>query len=121
MSKARQKGTAWESACVEYLRDAFDDQERTIHRSALNGADDEGDIHGLSHNGGRIVIECKNCKRYEFREWVRQADDEAWNAGAEYGVVFAKLNGIGIAHVGNHLAVMDIDTFIRLIGGEIPE
>lgn len=120
MSMQRRKGTAWETACTVYLRRAFGDDERTIHRSALHGRLDEGDIHGLKANGGKVVVECKNAKQPRYGEWVEEAEDEAWNADALYGVVFAKRHGLGIQHVGQHLAIMSIDCFIRLIGGEVP-
>lgn len=121
MSSQRKKGTAWETACTVYLRRAFEDDEGTIHRSSLHGRLDEGDIHGLKANGMPLVVECKNARQYRFGDWVEEAEDEAWNAGACYGVVFAKRSGIGIQHVGQHFCVMSIDTFIRLLGGGVPD
>ena len=118
---SKRKGTAWETACTVYLRRAYQDDEGCIHRAPLHGSKDEGDIHGLRINGEKAIIECKNAKNYEFGTWVDQAVEEAWNADAEYGVVFVKRRGLGIEHVGQHWALMDIDTFIRMNGGEIPE
>lgn len=120
MSMQKRKGTAWETACTVYLRRAFEDTEGTIHRAALHGASDEGDIHGLRIGGRKAIVECKNAKTYRLREWMQEAEDEAGNADADYGITFVKLNGLGISKVGEHLAAMPIDTFIRIVGGEVP-
>lgn len=116
MSRAKQKGTAFESAFVEYERAFFDDTEQTIGRLTLHGVNDVGDIRGIFANGKRVVIECKNCKSYQLKEWLRQAERERANADAEYGVVVFHLNGVGIANMGEQAVLMTVDTFNKLIG-----
>ena len=117
MSRAKDKGTRMESAVVAYLRGFFGDTEGTIHRAALHGTGDEGDIHGLSCRGRRIVLEVKNRRKYEPREWLREAEAERGNADAAFGAVVFHLNGIGIENAGEQAVLMTLETFCRLIGG----
>lgn len=117
MSRQSRKGNAWENACEGYLKEFFDDSEGTIHVERLHGRLDEGDIHGLFSHGFPVVVECKNRAEYRFQDWIAEAESEAVNADASYGVVFAKRKGKGLTNVGGHWAVMSIDTFCRLIGG----
>ena len=115
---SKQKGTVMETAVMNYLRDAFSDAERTIRRGALHGKNDEGDIHGLTHRGERIVVEVKNRRRLELSDWLEQAERERGNADAAYGVVVFHRNGIGLSRMGEQGVLMTLDTFTRLIGGE---
>lgn len=117
MSKQSRKGNAWQNACEGYLKEFFEDTEGTIHVERLHGERDEGDIHGLSCHGFPIVVEAKNQAEYRFGDWVAEAEAEAENAGASYGVAFVKRKGRGLAHVGDHWAVMSIEGFCRMIGG----
>ena len=121
MGRARDKGTMMETKVVEYLRAAFDDTEETIHRATLHGARDVGDVHGLAYRGGRIVLEVKNCRKFEPKEWLRQAGRERGNADAAYGVVVFHRNGIGLSRMGEQGVLMTLETFARLIGGETDE
>ena len=117
MSKSKDKGTRMETAVVSYLRGFFGDTEGTIHRSALHGTRDEGDVHGLSCRGGRIVLEVKNCRKYDLREWLRQVEAERGNADADFGMVVFHLNGVGIENAGEQGVLMTLETLCRLIGG----
>lgn len=114
----KRKGTVMESAVVNYLRGVFQDTERTIRRGALHGRLDEGDVHGLSFRGGRIVIEVKNRREYKPKDWLSQAERERGNADAEYGVVVFHVNGVGLADMGSQGVLMTLDTFCKLIGGD---
>lgn len=115
MSRQSRKGSAWEVACEGYLREFFEDTEGTIHVERKHGAKDQGDIHGLFSRGRAITVECKNHAEYRFGDWIAEAEAEAANAGAEFGVVFAKRKGRGLSNMGQHWAVMSIETFCRLI------
>lgn len=118
---SKKKGTVMETAVVNYLRRAFSDAERTIRRGALHGRQDEGDIHGLTHRGERIVVEVKNRRRLELSDWLEQAERERGNADAAYGIVVFHRNGIGLSRMGEQGVLMTLDTFTRLIGGEPDE
>lgn len=119
MSREKQKGTRMETAATSYLRGFFGDTEGAIRRSTLQGRNDEGDIHGLYCHGGRIVVEVKNRRRYEPKEWLGEAERERGNADAAYGVVLFHVNGIGLERMGEQGVLMTLETFCRLIGGDV--
>lgn len=88
MSASRAKGTGAETAVVRYLRaNGFPHAERR----ALGGTQDRGDIAGVIST----VIEVKNCARMELAQWVDEAEQEAGNDNAMYGVVWHKRRGQG--------------------------
>lgn len=88
MSASKQKGTAAETAIVNFLRTSGFLQ---AERRTLNGAHDRGDIAGIPG----VVIEAKNCARQELAAWVREAELERDNDHASLGVVWHKRRGKG--------------------------
>lgn len=91
-----------------------------IERRARNGAKDRGDVGGVHHqNGGRVVVEVKNTTRVDLAGWVREAEQERINDGAEFGVVIHKRHGV--TDPGRQWVLMDADTFGRLLGGRRPD
>lgn len=108
MSKAKQKGTAWERRVVDHLAaNGFPYAERR----ALEGTNDRGDVSGLPG----VVIECKNAKRVELAGWMDEAVAEKKNAKASVGVVvFPRRNHA----IGRAFVVMEMDQFIQMIGDE---
>lgn len=114
MSKQRDKGTRFETACAEYLKFATG---QNVTRRALSGANDKGDLQGLTINGEECVVECKNCKAITVSDWLKQARSEAANALADYGIVIFHRKGVGLdlLRMGNQAVLMDLDTFTRII------
>jgi hypothetical protein len=96
MSKAKAKGTAAETAFVNWLREQSDDYV-TVERRVTNGAYDRGDIAGIPHT----VIEIKSGARLNIQEWLRELDAEIANAKALVGYLVIKPKGIGSANVQN--------------------
>jgi hypothetical protein len=82
MSGERAKGTRFETAVCDYLREHFP----RVERRAMSGSRDRGDIAGIPET----VIECKDQRRVELALWVDQATAEAMNAGVPLGVVVHK-------------------------------
>lgn len=119
MNKAKRKGTLMESSTVSYLRDVFEDDEKTIHRVTLHGAMDEGDIHGLTFMGLKIIVEVKNCRSYEPKEWLRQAERERANADADIAIVIFHVNGIGLDNMERQGVLISLGGFCKLIGGNV--
>lgn len=111
MSASKAKGTAWESRIVAHLRQAG---FAAIERRALSGGADKGDISGLPD----WVIEAKNCKTTALAAWVDEADTEAFNARAEYGVVWHHRRGK--ADPGDGFVTMSGATFVRLLRALTP-
>jgi hypothetical protein len=87
-NRSKRVGTAWESGIVTHLNESG---YPNVERRALAGALDKGDIAGMP-----FVIEAKAHRTPAFPAWVREADAEALNAGAPFGVVWAKV--VGKAH-----------------------
>lgn len=103
MSAAKRKGTTWETAVTNYLRD----QDIDARRVAQTGRKDTGDIHG-----GGIVWEAKDHKSIDVAGFVRQAVEEAKNAGLPVGVAVVKRRQ---SNVKNAYVMTDLETFVRLI------
>lgn len=85
MSSQRDKGTRWETAWVQYLR-----EHGVPHaeRRALAGNVDRGDIAGIPG----IVLECKS-GAFHLAQWLTEAETERTNDGADFGIVLAKRAG----------------------------
>jgi hypothetical protein len=85
-NRSKSKGTAAETAVVDYLRArGFPYAERR----AMRGNNDQGDISGLPG----VVIEVKACREMALAEWVDEAETERCNAGADLAVVWHKRRG----------------------------
>lgn len=106
MSKAKQKGTAAESAVVKFLQEnGFIYAERR----ALHGTVDKGDITGC----GPIVFEVKDHAKLTLSEWVKELEVEIANAKASTGSVVAKRRGKGNA--GEWYAIMPFSRLVALL------
>lgn len=89
---ARQAGTEFERLMADWLAIRLDDDR--IDRRVKTGSQDRGDIAGVRHMGGRIVIECKDYGgRLRPAEWADEVEVERGNDDALAGVVFAKRKG----------------------------
>lgn len=106
MSKAKAKGTAWETDIVRLLRES---NWPNAERRTMSGTNDKGDIN--LHP--KVVIEAKNHGTLKFSEWLAEAEAERINADAHIGVVWAKRRGKAKAEDG--YIVMDADTFLFLL------
>ena len=91
-ASAKAAGTRFERAIADALAEHVDDR---IDRRVKTGAKDRGDIAGLRHMGGRVVIECKDTSRPAIGSWVREAEVERGNDDAIAGVVVHKRRGHG--------------------------
>jgi Holliday junction resolvase len=107
MSKARQKGTAAETAVVKWLRaNGWKDADR----HPLRGQADQGDIKAINNT----VLEVKNHRSYQIPAWLREVEAEKQNAKAEFGAIIIKPNGIGLSSVGQWWAVLSVEDFAKL-------
>jgi hypothetical protein len=107
-NRAKQKGTAWETACKLYAQQIFP----TARRRALAGSADEGD---LDLDGARpTTIECKAVRSWSPYAWVQEAVTESWNVGDDcIGAVWAKVPGKGQPQDG--VILMHPDDFLWLL------
>ena len=111
---AKKAGTAFETLVVGYLRNVLHDER--IERRAKNGAKDRGDISGLVHMGGRIVVECKDYGgQIKAAEWTREAEIERGNDDAVAGIVVAKRRGTTAP--GEQWVVMTLADLVSILTG----
>ena len=106
MSKQRAKGTMFETAVAQFLREHGFPH---VERRALHGVQDKGDLTGMPG----LVVECKNHKELSLSEWLRETEVERVNAGADYGVLVAKRRGVWDA--GQSYCVLTLDAMARLL------
>ena len=90
-ASAKAAGSSFERLVADYLAAAVDDR---IDRRAKTGAKDKGDVGGLRHMGGRVVLECKDYGgRFNVGPWLAEAETERGNDDALAGLVVAKRRG----------------------------
>ena len=104
MSANKRKGSAWESAIVNYLTENGISARRVVQTGRL----DQGDIHAEPFT----VVEAKNVAKIDLADFVRQANREAVNAGRDIGVAVVKRRN---SNVKNAYAVTDLETFARIL------
>ncbi len=102
----KAKGTAAETAVVTYLK-TWD--RPYVERRTLSGVNDRGDIAGIPG----VVIEVKNEKTTKLSEWLREAETECVNDGANVGVVWHKKRGT--TNPGQWYVTMTGKTFAYLL------
>ena len=107
MSRARAKGTSWETAIVTYLRaHGFPWADRV----PLSGARDRGDV---TLGPGSPAHQCKNTNRQTWAEDLDEATVQAVNAAAPFGVVWRKRRGK--ASPADAYVLMSGATYVRLL------
>jgi hypothetical protein len=87
---AKTAGTRFERQVADYLAQHVDER---IDRRAKTGAKDRGDITGLYHMGGRLVVEIKNTTRLNLAGWANETNLERGNDDALAGIVVHKRHG----------------------------
>ena len=116
-ASAKAAGSAMETLTTTYLAEHIADH---IERRVTNGAMDRGDISGLRHMGGRVVVEVKNYGgRLEASTWVNEAEIERGNDDALAGVVVAKRRGT--TDPGEQFVLMTLADLVALLTGVRPE
>lgn len=107
MSRSKDRGTAAETAGVEYLQsNGFPFAERI----ALHGNKDRGDIKVCPG----VIAEAKNCKTLKLPAWFAELAEEIENANAKHGFLLIKPEGIGRTRVGQWWAGMTVQGFSDL-------
>lgn len=114
-TSARKAGAAFERAVADVLAEHVDDR---IDRRVKRGQNDRGDIGGLRHMGGRVIVEVKDCARLDLAGWVTEADTERGNDDALAGVVCHKRKGKGDPL--DSYVTMTLRDFVALLTGARP-
>ena len=113
---AKAAGARFERSIADCLAALVDDR---IDRRVKTGARDRGDIAGLRHMGGRVVLEVKDYGgRFLLGPWLREAEAERGNDDALAGAVVAKRRGL--ADPLDQVVAMTMRDFVALLTGERP-
>jgi hypothetical protein len=116
-ASAKAAGARFERSIADYLNQRVDDR---IDRRVKTGAKDRGDIGGLRHMGGRVVIEAKDYGgRLLAAEWIKEAHAEMDNDDAIAGLVVAKRRGV--SDPGSQWVLMTINDLVGLLTGTRPD
>jgi len=116
-ASAKAAGTRFESSVAAYLAEHVDQR---IERRARTGAKDRGDLSGLRHSGGRILVECKDYGgRLLPGPWLAEAEVERGNDDALAGLVVAKRRGKG--DPGDQVVIIALRDLVALLTGSRPE
>lgn len=118
VSRQKAKGTAFETACVRFLRARLGNDG--IERRALHGTGDQGDLFGLEAHGKRGIVECKDYAKWGnalLAEWQRQTVDERGNAGADFALLVIHKANVGDKRFGDNHCFMQIRDLEVVIDG----
>lgn len=113
---AKAAGSTFERKIADCLAEHIDDR---IDRRPKTGAKDKGDIGGVRHMGGRVVIEAKDVTRTDLAGWVTEAEIERGNDDALVGLVIHKRRGKG--NPLDQYVTTTVRELIALLTGERPE
>ena len=109
---ARTAGARFEREIADYLAAHVDDR---IDRRPKRGTKDRGDIGGLRHMGGRVVVECKDTARPNLAGWAAESEIERGNDDANASVVVHKRVGVG--DPAQQWATMTVGELVALLTG----
>ena len=116
-NKPKKKGTAFETACVSWLRKRLDDGR--IDRRALKGAHDMGDLYGIWAHGLRGIAECKDYADWgdaELFKWQHETVNEKGNADADFALLIVHRKGCGESRFGRNHCYMTVGDVMRASG-----
>jgi Holliday junction resolvase - archaeal type len=110
MGYNQRKGATFEQDCANY----FEERGCDVIRKRPHGKNDQGDLHGVTFNGRKVTVECKNKKRMELSEWLDEAESERINDGGDFCIVIHKRKGKGTKNFGETYVTMTLDTFCEM-------
>ena len=109
MSRAKEKGTRFESAVCAYLREKLEDDR--IERRALHGSQDMGDLFGIRAHGFEGIAECKSHKSVTpalVSLWRDEALDERGNADADFVLLVVDVYRSALRRSEVHVTMRDL-------------
>lgn len=106
---SKAKGTAMENCVLAAFKTLYVHAERR----AQQGKNDKGDLYLPGED--RYVVEVKNVSRFNLPEWIREAQQEAKNAGVPVGIVVSKRRGS--ADPLRQYVHMELGDFLTLVCG----
>lgn len=113
MSRQRQKGTAFENLCAQYLSDELGVE---VRRNPLLGALDQGDLSGIVIGGDHFTVECKDYSgKYRLAEWSEELEREMFYCSTDKGCVVFKIAGKGEKSMGEQGVYMKLKHLVALL------
>jgi hypothetical protein len=106
-NKSKQKGTAWETAVVNY----FKEHDLYAHRLPLSGAVDKGDVELLA-NGKVITVQCKAAKAFDLAGWLAATEAQSLAADTNHGVLIVKAPGKNISRA---YVIQSFESYVRTL------
>jgi hypothetical protein len=106
VNRSKAKGTTWESAIVTYLNK---NGWPLVERRTLSGANDKGDIAGVTD----WALEAKAEKQISLASYMTEAEVEAKNAKTRFFAAIVKRRGKGTSE---GYVVMPLRVFVDLLG-----
>lgn len=114
VNRPKIKGTAAETAVVNYLREHG---WPYAERRSLSGAVDKGDVTGtpgLAWEVKAAGVDNSGSPTLKLGPWLTETGIERINANADFGILVIKPFGMGIKNVGGWYAAMLDEEFSRL-------
>lgn len=109
MSRARAKGTAFETLVLEGFQTRWPD----AHRIGMQGSADKGDLWLPGSTNLVVEAKCESSYAGKLSSWLVEAYAEAGNANRFFPVVVHKRRGKGAWH--DQYVTMDLGTFLGLV------
>ena len=114
---SKKRGTAWETACVRWIKSYGQEPERR----AQHGTADQGDIAWFKLGGLPAIAECKwragSHGKALVAKWREQTKTERDNAGALVGVLLVHQDKCGDARILENRADITLRDLLRVIDG----
>ena len=110
---AKQKGTVFETALLNYL---YEHDFKHVHRTALKGGEDTGDINGIRNDKGRpVTLQAKNQRKFNLSGWLDDTVEQARRLGNAIPALIVKRPGKGKANLGDTYVVMRLSDLVDLL------
>lgn len=113
-NKSKAKGTAFEVLVRDYL---ISKGFIHAHRTALEGGQDKGDIHGIARRDPmrKAMFQCKNQKSFNLSGWLNDTVEQAERLGGAVPVLVVKRPGKGEKALGDSYVVMRLQDLTELL------
>jgi len=111
---SKQKGTSFETTIKEYLWSVGFESAR---RTALSGANDTGDINGISNGstGREVAVQCKNQKKFDLSGWLDDTVEQAKRLDDAVPLLVVKRPGKGSKSIDETYSVMRLCDLVCLL------
>lgn len=116
-NRPKKKGTAFETKCVDFLRERLDDDR--IERRALHGSLDMGDLYGIWAHGLAGIAECKDYASWsdaDLEHWQDETLRERGNADADFALLIVHRTGCGAKRFHLNHVWLTLGDFLRIDG-----